>query len=228
MKPHYLYQAFNGETLLYIGITKNILKRMKDHSKASAWWNDQDKIIYTQLANEYEASTLERVLINKFRPVFNETHNRGELLLAIQVDLEALEWKTFRFEDFQLTKLQKAQKILDEYNSRQKKINHECDANISRGTLAWLEFIERHQEEIVDIYQDSNLNLHVLYGPTAFNEFEKLQLELKNISFNGKNYLAFCEWDENRDSLLLKFQRMCLSLEQAIGVHRFGMIEVRS
>lgn len=75
---HWLYWFYDlhGE-LLYIGITNSGVKRMEQHGAEKEWWMEVSRVDVEHYATREEAEEAERAAIRRYRPKFNDTHNRG-------------------------------------------------------------------------------------------------------------------------------------------------------
>ena len=135
--------VYNGE-IIYIGMsTSSISKRIKDHSKEEKFlpYIKESQIFYIPLDNHSEIRGVEKLLINKYKPLLNviDTSNEGMI-----VDIEKClpEWKLF------LTKDAK-QKI---YKTKQKVAS--VITNYSEVTLLeWKRDIERWFKEYKKLHK---------------------------------------------------------------------------
>jgi excisionase family DNA binding protein len=70
-----LYRIFGDRsTLLYVGITDNYDRRMRQHSEKS-WWRDVRRIDTQEFATRTEALRAETVAIKAERPLHNRAQN---------------------------------------------------------------------------------------------------------------------------------------------------------
>ena len=71
----YLYRHFNADgELLYVGITNNLGKRIKDHSKLSAWFEDIGNITVEKFDTREEVLERERQAIISEKAKYNIQH----------------------------------------------------------------------------------------------------------------------------------------------------------
>ena len=77
-KTHVVYRAYDDEgTLLYIGLTRNLGRRMSEHERSSAWFRWMARYEVSGPYNEGWAYSLEGRLIARMCPVFNLSHANG-------------------------------------------------------------------------------------------------------------------------------------------------------
>lgn len=57
---------------LYVGKTKNLLKRLRQHRKHSKFYRSVYQIEFYVNSNEYEKEMLETFLINQLKPIYNK------------------------------------------------------------------------------------------------------------------------------------------------------------
>lgn len=74
----YLTYAESGE-LLYVGKTRSLFHRLKDHSLGSAWFSLMDRMAAIPFSTDSEALINETALIKKLHPRFNIVHNSGRV-----------------------------------------------------------------------------------------------------------------------------------------------------
>lgn len=73
MKPlTYLYWLWDREgQLIYVGITDDVERRMRDHAKDKFWWGDVKRTTKMAFQSRYEAEWAEWAVIATSRPVYN-------------------------------------------------------------------------------------------------------------------------------------------------------------
>lgn len=70
----YLYWLWDREgQLLYVGITDDVDRRMRDHSKDKFWWGDVKRTTKVAFQTRYEALWAEWAVIATSRPVYNRS-----------------------------------------------------------------------------------------------------------------------------------------------------------
>jgi predicted GIY-YIG superfamily endonuclease len=76
---------FNGETLLYIGQSTDIMKRIQQHMQDKKFDNYSYKMV-----NEINLKAVERACIKQYNPIMNTTHSNKKLS-SCTVDIDILE-----------------------------------------------------------------------------------------------------------------------------------------
>ena len=90
-----IYRAFDIDgTLLYVGISKNIGRRLREHEKSSIWWSeavDGGRIEFECAWGERaEVERHEAALIRSEKPVYNVTHNTNSPADQLMIRKDAL------------------------------------------------------------------------------------------------------------------------------------------
>lgn len=84
-QPTIVYVAHAvDDSVLYVGITNDIKRRLKEHRASSSWWGLHDKIKTTTYPSRTEAKTVESDLIARLSPSHNvaETDRHAEAVRA--------------------------------------------------------------------------------------------------------------------------------------------------
>ena len=68
------------DALLYVGITKNGMRRMVEHERTKPWFDQVARIEIERYEELIYAARREKRLIEKFAPLYNVTHNLGRQL----------------------------------------------------------------------------------------------------------------------------------------------------
>ena len=76
MVTHCLYRFYNEETLLYIGITANPGRRIKEHKRDKGWWEGITRITLQHFGSREELAVAEVTAIQSEGPLHNVTHKR--------------------------------------------------------------------------------------------------------------------------------------------------------
>jgi predicted GIY-YIG superfamily endonuclease len=75
-QPHALYRFFDrADTLLYVGITMDLPKRLQSHQRDKAWWHRVANMKAEHYPTRKAALAAEAVAIREERPLFNDQHN---------------------------------------------------------------------------------------------------------------------------------------------------------
>lgn len=75
MAPTSLYRLWDDRgRLLYVGITKDVNRRFREHGKFSAWWPEVAWHGVQTLPTRIEASVAERLAIQTELPIYNQKH----------------------------------------------------------------------------------------------------------------------------------------------------------
>lgn len=70
-KKHYIYRAYIGDELAYIGVTTNPTGRFSNHRAQKEWWQDITKISLEEAESRLRAFDKERKYILNERPTYN-------------------------------------------------------------------------------------------------------------------------------------------------------------
>jgi len=76
MKAH-VYTAYGEQSVLYIGSTDSLPKRLGTHARKAPWWGQLVRIETTEYDSLPEARDAEVDRIRAMRPDFNIIHNVG-------------------------------------------------------------------------------------------------------------------------------------------------------
>lgn len=71
MSNNYIYILLKEKSPLYVGKTKNLHRRLLQHSKDKWWFFNVDKILYFDFDNKTDMDIYEIYYINKYMPPFN-------------------------------------------------------------------------------------------------------------------------------------------------------------
>ena len=75
---HYLYRLYNkAGHLLYVGVTDNVFRRWKEHSRTKPWWSQVHKFTQDWYPNRASVEAAERRAIQTENPVYNVTHSKN-------------------------------------------------------------------------------------------------------------------------------------------------------
>lgn len=72
----YRYYDKHGR-LIYVGITSRGVKRNREHNESKDWWQYVARQEVSHCDNREAAATLEKELIQTYKPPFNTAHNAG-------------------------------------------------------------------------------------------------------------------------------------------------------
>jgi len=72
----FVYKVFDGNILLYVGITENVQRRMKEHIRDKAWWPSSPTIVVNFFFDIRDAQDKERKLIADLEPIHDRTWRR--------------------------------------------------------------------------------------------------------------------------------------------------------
>lgn len=76
-KVHYIYRAYIGEELAYIGVTTNPAGRFSNHQAQKAWWENVTHITFEEAESRLRAFDDERTYIINERPAYNIAYLEG-------------------------------------------------------------------------------------------------------------------------------------------------------
>ncbi|MEV5211301.1 GIY-YIG nuclease family protein [Micromonospora sp. NPDC053740] len=88
MKPlTYLYWLWDREgQLIYVGITDDVERRMRDHAKDKFWWGDVKRTTKMAFQTRHEAEWAEWAVIATSRPVYNRALSPPPMPRPAEVD----------------------------------------------------------------------------------------------------------------------------------------------
>lgn len=81
-RTHTLYRFWNGDQLLYVGITSDPGRRWRQHHKSKLWWGDVTAATLEHFPTRAELEAAEVAAIHAERPLHNVMHNRGHVTPA--------------------------------------------------------------------------------------------------------------------------------------------------
>ena len=81
-----------NNTVIYVGRTERLSKRLCDHKLNDFWWNEVDKITVSKLKSKTDMAIYEIYYINKFKPKYN-TKDKFD-------DYCTLKLKELKFEEY--------------------------------------------------------------------------------------------------------------------------------
>jgi hypothetical protein len=94
MMGYYVYKFHNQyNDLLYIGKTNNLTQRIQSHKNNKKWWNEVDKIEYTECKNKTDMDLYEIYYINKLNPRYNISTSNGVSASFILDDLKFIKYE---------------------------------------------------------------------------------------------------------------------------------------
>lgn len=77
-RPHYVYRAYIGEVLAYVGVTTNPTSRFTKHRSQKAWWRTVTEITLTEYDDRTDAFEAEKRAIADEDPQYNIARPRKE------------------------------------------------------------------------------------------------------------------------------------------------------
>jgi hypothetical protein len=91
---NYIYELLNkNNEIIYIGKTKNINKRLKGHIQDKKWFDEIDKILYTDCISKTDMDIYEIYYINKYNPCYNTQSAYGCMFSQKLKELEFVEFE---------------------------------------------------------------------------------------------------------------------------------------
>ena len=88
----------NEENIIYIGKSKSLLHRQRQHSKNAEWFDEIDSIEYCVLDSKIEMDIVELYLINTLNPKYNKKDNRNDEFNNINI----IELKWLKFDLYEI------------------------------------------------------------------------------------------------------------------------------
>ncbi len=89
----YVYKYVNNNTIIYIGKTDDIARRVAEHASGQGLeekflpYLEESDIYFHECGNEIEMSALERLLINQFKPKLNVV-DAGGCISTVSIDMD--------------------------------------------------------------------------------------------------------------------------------------------
>ena len=83
----------NDENIIYIGKSKSLLYRQRQHRESSEWFSEIDSIEYCIFDSKIEMDIAELYYINKYNPKYNGKDKRNDSVSNINI--ENLQWLEF-------------------------------------------------------------------------------------------------------------------------------------
>lgn len=88
MATNYIYKYVRNNEIIYIGKTKNLQQRHKQHLQEAGKFLETDKLYYFLCPSSKIMDLYEIILINKYHPFLNKADNH----MDVTVDMEEPEW----------------------------------------------------------------------------------------------------------------------------------------
>lgn len=97
-QKYYIYKYIQNNTIIYIGKTINLKRRIAEHNKEKKFkqLNNNYKIYYFLCNNKTEMDSYEYFLITKYNPLLNVTFNN----VTIKSDIKEPKWILYDKKDF--------------------------------------------------------------------------------------------------------------------------------
>jgi len=74
------------ENILYIGKSKSLLYRQRQHKKNAEWFEEVDSIEYCTFSSKSEMDLVEVYLINTLSPKYNKKDKRDDIFTSLKLD----------------------------------------------------------------------------------------------------------------------------------------------
>lgn len=75
--PAYVYRLYDStNTLLYVGVSEDLSRRMRQHRRTKTWWNEVASVTAMEFSDEWMALIGERVAIADEAPKYNLRRKR--------------------------------------------------------------------------------------------------------------------------------------------------------
>lgn len=104
----------NEEEIIYIGKSKSLLYRQRQHRENSEWFGEIDSIEYCIFDSKIEMDIAELYYINKYNPKYNSKDKRNDNVSNITI--ENLQWLEFDMNELLIQNSKKENKAIgDEY-----------------------------------------------------------------------------------------------------------------
>lgn len=72
----FIYKFIDSDNkVIYIGKTKDLKRRLRQHKREKEWFNEVNKIYFAECLNETDLNIYEVYFINKYTPIYNKKEN---------------------------------------------------------------------------------------------------------------------------------------------------------
>ena len=92
MATNYIYKYVRNNEIIYIGKTKNLLQRHKQHLQEIGKFLETDKLYYFICPTSNIMDVYETALINKYHPMLNKADN----ILLLTIDIQEPHWTLYK------------------------------------------------------------------------------------------------------------------------------------
>ena len=99
----------NEENIIYIGKSKSLLHRQRQHSKNAEWFDEIDSIEYCALDSKIEMDIMELYLINTLNPKYNKKDKREDKFGSVNVS--ELKWLEFDMSEIEVNENKNKSKV---------------------------------------------------------------------------------------------------------------------
>ena len=178
----------NEENIIYIGKSKSLLHRQRQHVKNAEWFDDIDSIEYCVLDSKIEMDIIELYLINTINPKYNKKDKRRDTVE--NVNINELNWL-----EFDMNEIHTVEKIINH-----KKYNHDdfIGSNIKIGMLVGLIYETKVLYEIHGI----NKKLKLVKNDTFEKVFKFSDILIYKLDEDGQDFIFNCIYSTDNEHLI--------------------------
>jgi len=205
----------NEEEIIYIGKSKSLLHRQRQHSKNAEWFDEIDSIEYCVLDSKIEMDIVELYLINTLNPKYNKKDNRSDRVDNITIN-------DFEWLEFNMNELHTIENI-DNF----KKYKHENFVELHIKSNMYVGLISN----TIDLYEIHGINkkLKLIKNDTFGIVFKFSDVLLYQLDKYSKDFTFNCLYSDDNENLLKN--HICNKyINHSGGSHdvNIGMLKVKS
>lgn len=158
-----VYKHLNeNEEVIYIGKSKSLLYRQRQHKKNAEWFCEVDSIEYCTFSSKSEMDLVEVYLINTLSPKYNKKDKRNDMFVSLKLD--ELNWLQFDMCEVELDEVQKYK------FSKNKIIENFIKENVKCGM-----YITTIYKEIIEV--ESYFKLHNMDSNLLLQKVDKISMD---------------------------------------------------
>ena len=176
------------ENILYIGKSKSLLYRQRQHKKNAEWFEEVDSIEYCTLSSKSEMDLVEVYLINTLSPKYNKKGSRNDDFVSLKLD--ELNWLQFDMCELFL---------IEDKNNIKKYSNEDfIESNINNKMLIGL------IEDGINLYEIHGINkkLKLIKNNTFNRVFKFSDIMIYQLDSYSKDFKFNCLYNDDNEHLI--------------------------